>query len=42
VVNHDYPLVQGVFVVIVLVVLAANLIADVVYAFIDPRARQEA
>jgi ABC-type dipeptide/oligopeptide/nickel transport system permease component len=24
------------------VVLAANLIADVVYAFIDPRARQEA
>jgi peptide/nickel transport system permease protein len=42
VINHDYPLVQGVFVVIVLVVLAANLIADVVYAFIDPRARQEA
>jgi ABC-type dipeptide/oligopeptide/nickel transport system permease component len=25
-----------------MVVLAANLIADVVYAFIDPRARQEA
>jgi len=42
VINHDYPLVQGVFVVIVMVVLAANLIADVVYAFIDPRARQEA
>ncbi|MGO8685632.1 MAG: ABC transporter permease [Candidatus Dormibacteria bacterium] len=42
VIDHDYPLVQGVFVVIVLVVLAANLIADVVYAFIDPRARQEA
>ncbi len=42
VINHDYPLVQGVFVVIVLVVLMANLIADVVYAFIDPRARQEA
>jgi ABC-type dipeptide/oligopeptide/nickel transport system permease component len=29
-------------VVIVLVVLAANLIADVVYALIVPRARQEA
>jgi peptide/nickel transport system permease protein len=42
VINHDYPLVQGVFVVIVVVVLAANLIADVVYAFVDPRARQEA
>ena len=42
VINDDYPLVQGVFVVIVMVVLAANLIADVVYAFIDPRARQEA
>ena len=42
VVHHDYPLVQGVFVIIVLVVLAANLIADIVYAFIDPRARQEA
>jgi peptide/nickel transport system permease protein len=41
VINHDYPLVQGCFVVIVLVVLVANLIADVVYAFIDPRARQE-
>jgi peptide/nickel transport system permease protein len=42
VINHDYPLVQGLFVTIVLVVLVANLIADVVYAFIDPRARQEA
>jgi peptide/nickel transport system permease protein len=38
----DYSLVQGIFVVIVLVVLAANLLADVVYVLIDPRARQEA
>lgn len=38
----DYPLVQGVFVVITLVVLAANLIADAVYVAIDPRARQAA
>ena len=38
----DYPLVQGVFVVITLVVLAANLIADAVYVAIDPRARQVA
>ena len=36
----DYSLVQGIFVVITLVVLAANLLADVVYVFIDPRARQ--
>jgi len=38
----DYPLVQGVFVVITLVVLAANLVADAVYVALDPRARQAA
>ena len=38
----DYTLVQGIFVVITLVVLAANLMADVVYVLIDPRARQGA
>jgi peptide/nickel transport system permease protein len=38
----DYTLVQGIFVVITLVVLAANLIADVIYVAIDPRARQVA
>jgi peptide/nickel transport system permease protein len=38
----DYALVQGIFVVITLVVLAANLLADVVYVMIDPRARQAA
>ena len=40
--NLDYTLVQGIFVVITLVVLAANLLADVVYVLIDPRARQGA
>lgn len=40
--NLDYTLVQGIFVVIVLVVLVANFLADVVYVLIDPRARQEA
>jgi peptide/nickel transport system permease protein len=35
----DYSLVQGIFVVITLVVLAANFLADVVYVLIDPRAR---
>ena len=38
----DYSLVQGIFVVITLIVLAANLLADVVYVMIDPRARQAA
>jgi len=38
----DYSLVQGIFVVITLVVLAANLLADTVYVLIDPRARQAA
>src|SRR5437660_879415 len=38
----DYTLVQGIFVVITLVVLAANLLADLVYVAIDPRARQAA
>jgi peptide/nickel transport system permease protein len=38
----DYSLVQGIFVVITLVVLAANLVADVVYVLIDPRTRQVA
>jgi peptide/nickel transport system permease protein len=38
----DYSLVQGIFVVITLVVLSANLLADVVYVLIDPRARQTA
>jgi peptide/nickel transport system permease protein len=36
----DYPLMQGIFLVITLVVLMANMLADVVYLFLDPRARQ--
>jgi peptide/nickel transport system permease protein len=38
----DYTLVQGIFVVVTLVVLTANLLADFIYVFIDPRARQTA
>lgn len=38
----DYSLVQGIFLVITLVVLAANFVADLVYVALDPRTRQEA
>jgi peptide/nickel transport system permease protein len=35
--NQDYPLMQGLFLIITLLVLAANLCADLVYAVLDPR-----
>lgn len=37
----DYPLMQGIFLVITLSVLVANIIADFVYVLLDPRIRQE-
>ncbi|MDT0142214.1 ABC transporter permease [Microbacterium sp. PRC9] len=37
--NSDYALMQGVFLVITIAVLAANFIMDIVYGYIDPRAR---
>ncbi|MFF2371050.1 ABC transporter permease [Agromyces sp. NPDC058110] len=37
--NNDYALMQGVFLVITITVLAANFLMDLVYGFIDPRAR---
>ncbi|MDP9794640.1 peptide/nickel transport system permease protein [Catenuloplanes nepalensis] len=37
----DYPLMQGVFLVITLSVLAANLLADLAYLALDPRTRRE-
>ncbi len=40
--NDDYQLMQGLFLIITFAVLAANLIADFVYVFLDPRTRQEA
>ncbi len=36
----DYALMQGVFLVITLSVLIANVLADIAYAFLDPRTRQ--
>lgn len=36
----DYALMQGIFLVLVLAVLVANIIADIAYAILDPRTRQ--
>ncbi|WDP92622.1 MAG: ABC transporter permease [Desulfobacter sp.] len=35
--NNDYPLAQACFLLIALVVLTANLIVDLLYAWLDPR-----
>ncbi len=40
--NEDFPLMQGIFLVITLAVLAANLVADVCYVVLDPRTSQAA
>jgi peptide/nickel transport system permease protein len=37
----DYPLTQGIFLVITVSVLLANLLADIVYLMLDPRTRKE-
>jgi peptide/nickel transport system permease protein len=39
--NEDYPLMQGVFLIITLAVLVANIVADGVYVLLDPRTRQD-
>jgi peptide/nickel transport system permease protein len=37
----DYPLMQGIFLIITLSVLAANFLADLAYLLLDPRTRKE-
>jgi peptide/nickel transport system permease protein len=37
--NNDYPLMQGIFLVITFAVLGANMIVDLLHGFIDPRTR---
>jgi peptide/nickel transport system permease protein len=39
--KHDYPLIQGIFLVVTLAVLAANFLADLAYLVLDPRTRKE-
>jgi peptide/nickel transport system permease protein len=36
----DYPLLQGLFLLFSVTVIVANLIADLVYAYLDPRVRR--
>ncbi len=38
--TRDYPVLQGAFFVIALMVLAANLLADLLYGFLDPQVRR--
>jgi len=40
--KHDFPVLQGTFLVFSLAVLIANLIADVLYGYLDPRVRSSA
>jgi len=39
--SKDYPLMQGIFLVITISVLLANFLADVAYVALDPRTRRE-
>lgn len=40
--KRDYPLLQGTFLVLTVSVVLANLLADIVYGYLDPRVREEA
>ncbi len=39
--NNDYPLAQACFLLIAAVVLTANLVVDILYAYLDPRVRYD-
>ena len=39
--NHDVPIVEGIVVVFAVVVVLGNLVADLLYAVLDPRIRYE-
>lgn len=41
VLSRDYPVIMGVLTITALLTLLCNLVADVVYAFLDPRIRYE-
>ncbi len=35
--NHDYPVIQGAFLILALSVISANFVADLLYPLLDPR-----
>jgi peptide/nickel transport system permease protein len=37
--GRDFPVVQGVTMMVAVVTLAVNLLVDVAYAYVDPRIR---
>lgn len=37
--NRDYPLLQGIFLFVTVCVVIANLIADILYGYLDPRVK---
>jgi len=39
--QRDYPLIMGMTLVLAVMIMLANLITDVVYAFVDPRIRYD-
>lgn len=39
--NNDYALMQGIFMIITISVLGANLFMDLIYGLIDPRTRAQ-
>jgi peptide/nickel transport system permease protein len=40
VLNRDYPMLQGAFLILTVSVIAANVVSDAVYPLLDPRVRQ--
>jgi peptide/nickel transport system permease protein len=40
--SSDYPLIQGILLIVTFAVLAANFLADLAYVALDPRSRKEA
>jgi peptide/nickel transport system permease protein len=39
--KRDYPILQGVFLLLAVCVIAANLLADLLYSVLDPRVKAE-
>jgi peptide/nickel transport system permease protein len=39
--RRDYPVLQGVFILIAVAVILANLLADLTYSYLDPRVQVE-